>query len=79
MTDSEYISALKLLIDSAISVGRDWLWNDSDIMDTLTDEKGFGLTYDDFVLWRGSRRWQMYIFIDTEAMRFVTEKELAGV
>ena len=48
MTDNEYISALKLLIDSAISVGRDWLWNDSDIMDTLTDEKGFGLTYDDF-------------------------------
>ena len=46
MTDSEYISALKLLIDSAISVGRDWLWNDSDIMDTLTDENGFGLTYD---------------------------------
>lgn len=45
MTDSEYISALKLLIDSAISVGRNWLWNDSDIMDTLTDEKGFGLTY----------------------------------
>ena len=50
MTDSEYISALKLLIDSAISVGRDWLWNDSDIMDTLTDENGFGLTYDDFVM-----------------------------
>ena len=45
MTDNEYISALKLLIDSAISVGRDWLWNDSDIMDTLTDENGFGLTY----------------------------------
>ena len=50
MTDNEYISALKLLIDSAISVGRDWLWNDSDIMDTLTDENGFGLTYDDFVM-----------------------------
>lgn len=50
MTDSEYISALKLLIDSAISVGRAWLWNDSDIMDTLTDEKGFGLTYDEFVM-----------------------------
>lgn len=75
MTDNEYISALKLLIDSAISVGRDWLWNDSDIMDTLTDEKGFGLTYDDFVM-AVSRRWQMNIFIDTEAMRFVTEKEL---
>ena len=50
MTDNEYISALKLLIDSAISVGRAWLWNDSDIMDTLTDEKGFGLTYVDFVM-----------------------------
>ena len=73
MTDNEYISALKLLIDSAISVGRDWLWNDSDIMDTLTDENGFGLTYDDFVM---AGRWQMNIFIDTEAMRFVTEKEL---
>ena len=42
MTDSEYISALKGLIDSAISVGRDWLWNDSDIMDTLTDETDSG-------------------------------------
>ena len=52
MTDSEYISALKLLIDSAISVGRAWLWNDSDIMDTLTDEHGFGLTYDALV-WPG--------------------------
>ena len=50
MTDNEYISALKQLIDSAISVGRDWLWNDSDIMDPLTDENGFGLTYDDFVM-----------------------------
>lgn len=50
MTDNEHISALQMLIDSAISVGRDWLWNDSDIMDTLTDENGFGLTYDEFVM-----------------------------
>ena len=50
MTDSEYISALKLLIDSAISVGRDSLWNDSDIMDTLTDENEFELTYDDYIM-----------------------------
>lgn len=43
-----YVESLILLVSSALYLGKAWGWTVTDIMDVLTDSRGFALLAEDF-------------------------------